>query len=161
MAAFISVSVEGIGNLREKLERRIQKARTGDGSAKAGYSAPYALFVHEDLEKHHPIGQAKFLETPARQSRTQLAATVLTNMGRGKTMDQANYEAAKQLLELSERLVPVETGTLKASGFVEDKYGHRQTAIDLGLAEAPRPKKKPMREEESEEPTEENGRTDS
>lgn len=28
-----------------------------------GYTAAYALFVHEDMEAHHKTGQAKFLET--------------------------------------------------------------------------------------------------
>jgi hypothetical protein len=32
-----------------------------------GASAPYALYVHENLEAHHPVGQAKFLETPVEQ----------------------------------------------------------------------------------------------
>lgn len=27
-----------------------------------GYTAPYAAIVHEDLQAHHPIGQAKYLE---------------------------------------------------------------------------------------------------
>lgn len=33
-----------------------------------GASAPYAVIVHEDLTKVHPIGQAKYLETPLRLS---------------------------------------------------------------------------------------------
>jgi hypothetical protein len=28
------------------------------------YGTKYAVFVHEDLEKKHPVGQAKFLEIP-------------------------------------------------------------------------------------------------
>lgn len=31
--------------------------------ANMGYTAPHALFVHEDLEAHHPNGQAKFQES--------------------------------------------------------------------------------------------------
>jgi len=41
----------------------------GGGSVTLGYggpSAPYALYVHEDLTKHHPVGQAKYLEVPVR-----------------------------------------------------------------------------------------------
>jgi hypothetical protein len=34
-----------------------------------GESAPYALIVHEDLTKHHPIGRAKFYES-AMQEKT-------------------------------------------------------------------------------------------
>ena len=32
-----------------------------------GPSAPYALTVHEDLNSHHVVGQAKYLETPAKK----------------------------------------------------------------------------------------------
>jgi len=33
-------------------------------SVKIGYTAEYAAEIHEDLERKHPNGQAKFLETP-------------------------------------------------------------------------------------------------
>ena len=31
-----------------------------------GSAAPYAVIVHEDLTKRHPVGQAKYLEIPLR-----------------------------------------------------------------------------------------------
>jgi hypothetical protein len=36
------------------------------------YKKKYAIYVHEDLTKFHPNGQAKFLEQPARQHRKTL-----------------------------------------------------------------------------------------
>lgn len=33
-----------------------------------GPAAPYAIHVHENLEAHHPVGQAKFIEGPLRES---------------------------------------------------------------------------------------------
>lgn len=33
-----------------------------------GYIADYAVFVHERTELHHPVGQAKFLETALKQN---------------------------------------------------------------------------------------------
>lgn len=41
-----------------------------------GPSAPYAVYVHENLEAHHPIGQAKFLESTIAESRPFMAARV-------------------------------------------------------------------------------------
>lgn len=32
-----------------------------------GPAAPYALIVHEDLNAHHTVGKAKYLEDPVRQ----------------------------------------------------------------------------------------------
>lgn len=41
-----------------------------------GPAAPYALFVHEDLEAHHPVGEAKFIESVVTESRPFMAARV-------------------------------------------------------------------------------------
>ena len=58
-------------------------------SVEAGFggpAAPYALFVHEDLTAHHPVGQAKFLEVPVNKRRGsfagRLAARVDAALGR-------------------------------------------------------------------------------
>src|SRR3990167_2541856 len=37
-----------------------------------GPSAGYAVYVHENLHAHHPVGQAKFLETPFNESLADL-----------------------------------------------------------------------------------------
>jgi hypothetical protein len=34
-----------------------------------GFSQNYALYVHEDLEAHHTVGEAKFLEKAIRENR--------------------------------------------------------------------------------------------
>lgn len=38
-----------------------------------GPSAPYAVYVHEDLEALHPVGQAKFLESTLLESAPHMA----------------------------------------------------------------------------------------
>ncbi|MEE9359079.1 MAG: HK97 gp10 family phage protein [Hyphomicrobium sp.] len=37
-----------------------------------GPAAPYGFYVHEDLEAHHELGQAKFLESTIAESRRSL-----------------------------------------------------------------------------------------
>jgi hypothetical protein len=37
-----------------------------------GYSAPYAIYVHEDPEPLHPIGDYKFLEQPVKEYKQTL-----------------------------------------------------------------------------------------
>lgn len=39
-----------------------------------GPDAPYALYVHEDMTKRHPVGQAKFVEDAVRQTRGTMAS---------------------------------------------------------------------------------------
>jgi hypothetical protein len=86
--------------------------------AKVGYSAPYAVFVHENLEIHHPNGQAKFLEQPFRELEAQLRAMISELVKkRGLTWQRASLMAAQYLLRESQKLVPVRTGYLRDSGF--------------------------------------------
>src|SRR5262245_6344165 len=40
------------------------------------FDAPYAAKVHEDLDARHDNGQAKFLESALRESRTTIAAEI-------------------------------------------------------------------------------------
>lgn len=41
-----------------------------------GTTAPYAIYVHEDLEAFHKVGQAKFLESVILESRPHMGARV-------------------------------------------------------------------------------------
>lgn len=41
-----------------------------------GPAAPYALYVHENLEADHPVGQAKFLESTLNESKPYLPARI-------------------------------------------------------------------------------------
>jgi hypothetical protein len=45
-----------------------------------GPSAPYAVFVHEDMEAFHRVGQAKFLESVLVESAPHMAARVAQRM---------------------------------------------------------------------------------
>lgn len=43
--------------------------KEGEMSVLVGFSAAYAVYVHEDMEARHTIGQAKFLESALRDNR--------------------------------------------------------------------------------------------
>lgn len=45
-----------------------------------GTAAPYAIYVHENLEAIHPVGQAKFLESVILESRPFMGARVAKRM---------------------------------------------------------------------------------
>jgi len=143
MARFVSALVEGVSRLVEDLlKRRARSQKKDNGICTVGYSAPYAIYVHEDLQANHPNGgQAKFLERPARQMRNELGTKIRGDAEHGIGLKVANLNAAKALLAASQPLVPVDTGALKASGFVQDAQGNTETAVDLGLAEEPKVKR--------------------
>jgi hypothetical protein len=48
-----------------------------------GPAAPYSVYVHEDEDAHHPVGEAKFLESTILQSKPYMA-TRLANRIREK-----------------------------------------------------------------------------
>ena len=59
------------------IDYRAKSMTGGNATAVVGYTASYAIYVHENLTAHHKPGkQAKFLEAPARQLHDQIAAIV-------------------------------------------------------------------------------------
>lgn len=53
------------------------------GLEAGGPDAPYAIYVHENLEAHHPVGQAKFLESVINESVPYLLGRIGERMNRG------------------------------------------------------------------------------
>jgi hypothetical protein len=86
---------------------------------KVVYSAPYAIYVHENLEAHHPIGQAKFLEEPARLLEGEMREIIARSLRNKNGLEEGVRRANERLLEASQALVPVDTGFLRDSGHVE------------------------------------------
>ena len=111
--------IKGVSKLVNQLRSRAARARKDWGVAVAvGYTAAYAVRVHEDLEAFHRTGQAKFLEQPFREMQKDLWAVIVFAIKSGKTPGQALLLAGLRLLRESQKLVPVLTGFLRGSGFV-------------------------------------------
>lgn len=112
--------VAEIKNLR-RLEAALRAAvgRYGNSEpiVRVGYTQSYALYVHENLEAHHKVGQAKYLEQPARELSGTLVGIVKTALHAGKNLAQALVLAGLRLQRESQLLVPVDTGALKNSAF--------------------------------------------
>jgi len=109
--------LEGTEQLVENIRSRAKRAKGSD--VIVGYEQPYAVFVHENLEAHHPVGQAKYLEQPMRQHRRELLRYISVELRKGRLLQDVLFEAGNILLDASLPLVPVDTGALKSSGFVE------------------------------------------
>lgn len=128
------MQVQGLRNVVLSLQKWAAKVSKEANSVVAvGYTANYALYVHEDIEmkwkglprrgknRHGvywgPHGQAKFLEQPAREMRQVLSDIVVKALQRGQSMAQALLLAGLRLQRESQQLVPVDTGNLRASAF--------------------------------------------
>lgn len=116
-------SVEGVERVKRALlrilkEKFVSPNAIQGSSVITGYTAAYALQVHEDLEASHKPGkQAKYLEQPARELRDELGRIVRTAVLQGVELQQALYLAALRLQRESQRIVPIDTGNLRGSAF--------------------------------------------
>lgn len=129
----------------EKVQKVIAvlKGRMNANSASAvvGYTAKYALWVHENramkwkgkprgggrdskgrFKKGRgvywgPRGRAGFLLDVAREQSAELGRVVFEALRKGRTMAEAVLAAGLRLQRESQRNVPVDTGALRASAF--------------------------------------------
>lgn len=114
------IRINGARELMAQFQAKLgEVTRTGFSRVAVGYSAPYAIYVHENLQAYHPIGQAKFLEEPARRLASAMGDKIVESLRRGLTVEQALQAAGSLLLQESRSLVPVDTGRLYRSGFIE------------------------------------------
>ncbi len=96
-----------------------------------GYSAPYAMRIHEDLEMLHKNGQAKFLEEPLKLLRNDMRIYIRDQLRKEVRLEKVLLDVGKKILGVSKKLVPVDTGKLRASGYVvvETARGFESTVI--------------------------------
>lgn len=116
-------SIEGVKAVIEKLRKKREAHKDGRVSVVVGYTQQYAIYVHENLTAHHPVGQAKYLEQPFRMMQDEIAEIVADLLKQGKTMEQALLVAGLRLQRESQLLCPVDTGALKASAFTRSDKG--------------------------------------
>lgn len=127
--------VSGHKALKQKLRSRAAKERRqSDVAVKVGYEANYAVYVHENIEmkwrglpRHKPHkgkywdpqgrGQSKFLEQPAREYAKRIGDIVREAYKKSHNMVQSLLMGGFFLQRESQKLVPVDTGNLKASAF--------------------------------------------
>jgi hypothetical protein len=107
-----------ISHLESKLRQtRTKVQRDWRTRIVVGYTAPYAIYVHENLQANHPTGQAKFLEKALRRTDRRLATIIANSIKAGATFQQAALKAGEVMKEASQELVPVDTGFLRNSAF--------------------------------------------
>ncbi len=110
--------IHGFKQLAQKLQNRLTEFQTSSkGAVIVGYTQAYAVYVHENLEANHPVGQAKFLEQPARMLRRELANIVTAAMRKKATLIQSLLLAGLRLQRASQMICPVDTSALRNSAF--------------------------------------------
>ena len=116
----VEAKIEGTDNVLRMLDRRLKKAED-DARIKVvvGYEAPYAIYVHENLEAYHkPPTQAKYLEQPSRERKKEILLEIRGALKEKKDFGEALMLGGQLLLKFSREIVPYDTGYLHDSGYV-------------------------------------------
>jgi hypothetical protein len=73
------------GNLRNSLhaEEPVREGRRISVTVATGAQAPYGIWVHENPDAFHPIGQWKFMESVLNESRAYIAARIAARLRMG------------------------------------------------------------------------------
>lgn len=104
--------------VQKKLKALRVKATRDTGEAVlVGYTANYAVYVHENKEPHHPNGKFKFLEDPYREKAGEIAARIAKAAKLTGSLLKGLLVGGLFLQRESQKEVPVDTGNLKASAF--------------------------------------------
>lgn len=107
--------VEGVNEVLKVLNDAGKRA--DEVSVIVGYTQAYAIYVHENLEAKHPVGQAKYLEEPARVHAAEIGRIVREAFAKGASLAHALLLGGLRIQRESQLLVPVDTGALKGSAF--------------------------------------------
>lgn len=115
----VSAEVRGQAQVGKSfLDRILRLKRQEVVTSQVGYAAPYAIYVHEDLQAYHaPPTRAKFLSEPFQRLRGRIADRIAVVIQRGGDLLQAVYEAGELVLSESRPITPIDTGLLRASAF--------------------------------------------
>ena len=108
----------GLNKTLRKL-RQLAHKHGHNPSVIVGYSANYALPVHERVNVPHRVGQAKYLEQPARELSKELGKITSNATRAGMDLHGSLLIAGRRLQRESQLLVPVNLGHLKGSAFTE------------------------------------------
>ncbi len=131
------MQVTGLDQVRARLNRWVADTiEHAEQTVEVGFTAAYAIFVHENLEaRHEPPwgkgGQAKFIEQPIRERQQELADVITAAVKAGRTPLQAQLLAGLTLQGWAQALTPIDTGNLRASAYT--KVVDRNVVMDGGL----------------------------
>jgi len=108
------VKVTGVVQLRRHMAKMLHESGEPKISVVTGYTQTYAYAVHEIDAEHKAGKQKKYLETPARHFQQQIVKIVRSDP---RDLAKGLLRAALFLRGKSQKIVPMDTGALKASAF--------------------------------------------
>lgn len=89
-----------------------------------GYSASYALYVHENMEAAFRVGGPRFLTRPWRRLRKSMTSLIVRYLRVGKrSLEYAILQTGTWFIRDTRGEVPMDTGHLRSSAYVTSDGG--------------------------------------
>lgn len=132
--------VLNLKKLQQTLKKMRDKVQAERGaSVTVGFTMNYAVHVHENMTANHNVGQAKYLEQPARQlsNSGKLGEIVHHSYKASGSLRTGLFKAGIELQGEAQRLTPVDTSALKSSAFTaftEQEDAAAAAAFHKGMA---------------------------
>lgn len=127
------MKVNNLTHLVSRLNALKKRADGANAIVQVGFTQRYAVYVHENLDAYHPVGQAKFLEEPARTFQPEIARVVNEVYKKTGSMRQALLIGGLFLQRKAQERTPVDTSALRASAYTaaeEDAEGAAAEAFN-------------------------------
>lgn len=113
----VKMQITGFSDLHKKLA--VMQKQKAPEPVLIGYSAPYAIHVHENMMAHHPNGEAKFLVKAIIEQTKAVRRYITKRIKAGDKMQDVLIAVANMYMDASDKKVPVATGALRASRYVK------------------------------------------
>lgn len=117
------IKVTSLRALEINLSKRALKV-TGPSKEKVvgvtvGYNIYYAVYVHENLAAHHPVGEAKYLTKAVAAKQDDAKKALTASLKKGNSLGKALYNFGQSIQYESQRRVPYKTGLLYRSAYTK------------------------------------------
>lgn len=111
------MEINGVLPVLTKMDNLTEDAKRQAVVVIVGYTAQYAVYVHENVAANFKVGQAKFLEQATRQLAPVLPTLVSQIYKATGDLQKSMVIAGLRIQRESQQLTPVDTGHLKGSAF--------------------------------------------
>jgi hypothetical protein len=124
--------ITGIREVQRAL-KKVAGASIGEGVV-VGFTQAYAIFVHEDTEAAHNVGNAHFLLGPANRMKGELATIVSAVTKSSGSVEKGLLTAGLRLQREAQGETPIDTGALRASAFTAKESDLEEASLAANQA---------------------------
>ena len=115
----LSLKVEGTDELNAELSKLKSAYGKSNKAAVVSFGTNYGVYVHENMNVHHEVGEAKFLENAVKANIPAVSGVVEKMTSKGMNLSIALFTAASIIQRDAQKRCPVDIGNLKASARTE------------------------------------------